>query len=207
MSEARTRILARLRAAQRTSRLPAVADDWRYEPPARSAPESLERFQHELSILGVEHHLADSVEDVRARVESLVAGRRVLSWDRERLPYDLGRVLKDPVFGSAPRDLQAAAEVGLTGCEAAVAETGSLVLLSGPGRSRAVSLLPPWHVAVVRRPDLVFSMGEFFRAHAGGIAAAASCTFVTGPSRTADIELTLTLGVHGPAAVTVVIGP
>jgi L-lactate dehydrogenase complex protein LldG len=207
MSEARTRILARLRAAQRTSRLPSVPDTWRYEPPSRSASQCLERLQRELSALAVEHHVVDSADDVRARVLSLVAGRRVLSWDAERLPYEVGRVLEAPAHGSSPRDVQAAAEVGVTGCEAAIAETGSLAVLSGPGQSRAVSLLPPFHVAVVRRQDLFFSMGEFFRARADRMAAAASCTFITGPSRTADIELTLTLGVHGPGAVAVVVGP
>ena len=50
-------------------------------------------------------------------------------------------------------------------------------------------------------------MGEFFRERRHRVAAAANCTFITGPSRTADIELTLTLGVHGPGKVTVVIGP
>jgi L-lactate dehydrogenase complex protein LldG len=50
-------------------------------------------------------------------------------------------------------------------------------------------------------------MGEFFRERAADIAAAANCTFVTGPSRTADIELTLTLGVHGPGRVVVIVGP
>jgi L-lactate dehydrogenase complex protein LldG len=70
-----------------------------------------------------------------------------------------------------------------------------------------VSLLPPAYLAVVRRGDLLFSMGEFFQSHAQALAGAANCTLVTGPSRTADIELTLTLGVHGPGRVTVVIGP
>ena len=63
------------------------------------------------------------------------------------------------------------------------------------------------HLAVVRRQDLFFGMGEFFARHDARIAGEAACTFVTGPSRTADIELTLTLGVHGPGRVVVVVGP
>jgi L-lactate dehydrogenase complex protein LldG len=59
----------------------------------------------------------------------------------------------------------------------------------------------------VQPKDLCFSMGEFFQTHAERVTASASCTFVTGPSRTADIELTLTLGVHGPGKVIVLVGP
>ena len=157
--------------------------------------------------MGVEHHLETSAADARGRVATFVEGRRVLSWAPERLPYDVGSLLKDASFGGSGRPEQAEAEVGLTGCDAAIAETGSLALLSGPGQSRAVSLLPPLHVAVVRPTDLWFSMGEFLSAQTGRLAGAACCTFITGPSRTADIELTLTLGVHGPGRVVVVIGP
>jgi L-lactate dehydrogenase complex protein LldG len=208
MSDARAAILRRLEAAQRTARLPPVeTGPAPSDTPPRTPGEILERFRAELSALGVESHVEDSAEAVRSRVAGLLAGRRVLSWDPAHLPYGLGEVLMDPVLGSGPRADQAAAEVGLTGCQAAVAETGSLVLLSGPGRARVVSLLPPAYVAVVRRADLCYSMGEFFREHAQGLEASASCTFITGPSRTADIELTLTLGVHGPGTVAVVVGP
>jgi L-lactate dehydrogenase complex protein LldG len=111
------------------------------------------------------------------------------------------------VFARSDRSLQAAAEVGVTGCDAGIAETASLVMFSGPGRSRAVSLLPPMHVAILERRHLCFSMAEMFSTHRGRLCEAASCTIITGPSRTADIELTLTLGIHGPGRVVVIVGP
>ena len=79
------------------------------------------------------------------------------------------------------------------------------MLLSGEGRPRAASLLPPIHLAIVRRAALRFDMDEYFRERADAISTASCCTFVTGPSRTSDIENDLTIGVHGPAAVVVLI--
>lgn len=203
---ARGAVLARVREAQRTARLPAQNVD-RPAPRARTASETLARFREELTALGVESFLEDSPQAVRSRVAGFSEGKRLLAWDADRLPYGVGALTAAATVGASPRDEQAQAEVGVTGCEAAVAETGSLVLLSGKGRSRAISLLPALHLAVVRREDIVFGMGDFYAASAARIDAAASCTFVSGPSRTADIELTLTLGVHGPGKLVVVIGP
>jgi L-lactate dehydrogenase complex protein LldG len=200
-------VLSRLTDAQRTARLP----EGDAAPPVLDSPHSPEeclgRFQQELTALGVDNHLEPTAEAVRARVKALLDGRRVLSWDPHLLPYELGPLLTAAAFGVSPRETQAGAEIGLTGCDGAIAETGTLALLSGKGRSRAISLLPPVHVAVVRSADIVFSMAEYFRTRADRMAEAAALTFVTGPSRTADIELTLTLGVHGPGTVIVVIGP
>jgi len=203
----RAAILSRVSMAQRTSRLPAspMAEPIALSP--RSAAECLERFRQELAALGVECHVEDSAAAVRERVAALVAGKAILGWDADQLPYDLGPVVAGAARGSSPREELARAEIGVTGCQAAIAETGSLALLSGRGRSRAVSLLPPVHLAVVKRGDLCFGMGEFFAANEARLASEANCTFVTGPSRTADIELTLTLGVHGPGKVIVVVGP
>jgi L-lactate dehydrogenase complex protein LldG len=208
---ARAAILQRVRQAQRTARIPPVHAE--HAPSAVAAPRRTEtyglpRFLSELTALGVANYVEETDDAVRERVRSIVGGRTVFSWDFDRLPYDLARVLPaGAARGVSPRDLQAAAEIGVTGCHAAVAETGSLVVLSGPGTPRAASLLPPVHLCVVRRSDLLPTMGEFFAARAADIAAAACCTFITGPSRTADIELTLTLGVHGPGEVIVVVGP
>jgi L-lactate dehydrogenase complex protein LldG len=208
MSDARARILATLRSAQQTARLP-VADrpPARPEPARRTTQECIDRFRAELAALGVDCYLESSAEGLRRRVVTLVDRRRILSWDSDLLPYGLGSLVRSATLGQHVRDRQAEAEVGLTGCDAAIAETGSLVLLSGKGKSRAISLLPPVHLAVVQPKDLCFSMGEFFQTHAERVTASASCTFVTGPSRTADIELTLTLGVHGPGKVIVLVGP
>ena len=70
-----------------------------------------------------------------------------------------------------------------------------------------VSLLPPFHVALVRSEDLHERFIDFVTARADALAQSSNCTFVTGPSRTADIELSLTIGVHGPGRVAIVIGP
>jgi L-lactate dehydrogenase complex protein LldG len=161
----------------------------------------------EARALGVDTFVETSPESVRDRLAALIAGLRVLSWNPDQLPYGAGAVVRSATFGSSPRAEQAVADVGVTGCHGAIAETGSLALLSTPGCSRAVSLLPPLHVALVRPDDLFYGMSDFFAAHADGIAAVSSCTFVTGPSRTADIELSLTIGVHGPARVVIIVGP
>ena len=92
----------------------------------------------------------------------------------------------------------------MTGAFALLADTGSLVLTSGKGRPRLASLLPPVHVALVRRDQLVPSLGALFTSHPRLAAEAANLVVITGPSRTADIEMTLTRGVHGPRSVHVV---
>jgi L-lactate dehydrogenase complex protein LldG len=203
----REAILDRLRLARASVRLPRAE-----APPAapfarRSREECLPRFLQEAAAVGVECWSEQTVAHVHQRVGELVAGLRVLSWDPGELPYGLGDLLGGAVLGRAPRAEQAAADIGVTGCDAAIAETGSLAMISAPGRSRTVSLLPPTHVAIVTPEQICGSMSEFFADRAKQLRHAASCTFITGPSRTADIELTLTLGIHGPGRVVVVLGP
>jgi L-lactate dehydrogenase complex protein LldG len=207
MSDARTLILDRIDRALRTARIPIEVSA--PVPAAAIGPDAqglLDRFLLEARAVGVEAFLEISAAAVRERLADIIRDRRILSWSPERLPYDAGAMVAGACLGSAALRDQAEAEVGVTGCHAAIAETGSLVLLSGPGSSRTVSLLPPLHVALVRPQDLYFGMGEFFESNGARMAEASCCTFVTGPSRTADIELSLTIGVHGPGQVVVIIG-
>jgi L-lactate dehydrogenase complex protein LldG len=206
---ARSAVLDRVKRARTTMWMPAVESP-RAGSPRPSEPGAaalLERFTMESKALGVAVHVEESAEAVRARVAAIVGARSALKWDDEHLPFGVGEVLREAATGASPRGVQAAAAVGVTGCDAAIAETGSLAMLSGPGKPRSASLLPPLHVCVMERRALIASMGQFFAARASDIGGAACCYFVTGPSRTADIELTLTLGVHGPGVVVVVVGP
>lgn len=102
------------------------------------------------------------------------------------------------------RDEAERAAVGITVGRYAVAETGSVVLFSGPGQGRLASLLPPVQVTVVREADVLATLAELFQ-RLSADPLASSVAVVTGPSRSADIENDLVLGVHGPSQVHVVL--
>lgn len=105
------------------------------------------------------------------------------------------------------RQALARADLGITGCSAAIAFTGSIVVDAARSLSRSTSLVPPFHLALVPRGHILPSASEFVRSLAerypGG--PPSQFVFITGPSRSADIEFTLTVGVHGPSAVYIVV--
>lgn len=98
-------------------------------------------------------------------------------------------------------------DVGITTAQAAIAETGTLVLEAESERHRLVSLLPPVHIAIVYARDIVLTIGDALsQLHRDDPKEMSrAITFITGPSRTADIELTLTIGVHGPKELYVIV--
>jgi L-lactate dehydrogenase complex protein LldG len=94
-------------------------------------------------------------------------------------------------------------DAGLTDVHAALAETGTLVVNSDASHSRGLSLVPPIHIAIVRQSDIMPDMIDYWARLAGmpGVALPSSQVFITGPSKTADIEGELIVGVHGPGQV------
>jgi L-lactate utilization protein LutB len=98
-------------------------------------------------------------------------------------------------------------DAGITMAQHAIAETGTLILEAERERHRLISLLPPIHIALVRSSDICLTIGDALKQLRGDSQRAMSraITFITGPSRTADIELTLTVGVHGPKEVYVIV--
>ena len=94
-------------------------------------------------------------------------------------------------------------EVGVSPAAYGLADTGSVVLLSGPEEPRARSLLPPAHVSLLREADLLPGLAELFAELGPELPSALA--IVTGPSRSADIEQKLTIGVHGPGEVHIIL--
>jgi L-lactate dehydrogenase complex protein LldG len=101
-----------------------------------------------------------------------------------------------PVPATADRAELLAADVGLSAAQWGIAETGTLVLDAALERHRCASLLPQVHVALLRPSRILATLGETLKTLARPLAPCV--TLVTGPSRTADIELKLVVGVHGP---------
>lgn len=160
-------------------------------------------FAKELTALGG-HYAECTRENVAQEILNILRDKGIVSllaWDTLYLPDDLLKELIESginVLYPTSEMLDDCSEIraGITGAAAGVADTGSLVLVAGPGRPLTASLLPELHIAILWEKDIVENLGqvlsrqELIQAPAGIV--------ITGPSRTADIEMTLTIGVHGP---------
>lgn len=142
-------------------------------------------------------------------------GVSVLSWREDGVDEHYLNGLPEPEASSAwskRSPLLRAAErsrLGIVWADYAVSNTGTLVLLARGGRGRSVSLLPDTLFAIIRADTLVTRMGEAFEAvrrdYPEAAAMPSSINLITGPSRSADIENDLTIGIHGPGKVYAVI--
>jgi L-lactate dehydrogenase complex protein LldG len=190
-------------------------------PPATGLPRR-ERFRAALEALAGIVHEASSIDqaaDVVAGIAARLGTSSILSWTDEAMALPgmtaalqargLAAVADDlPQAGDARASRLAelaALSLGLTGADAGLAETGSIVIASGPGRPRMASLLVPVHVAVLRVDRLVDSISGLLATRGDLVAAGSNLVAITGPSRTADIEHTLSRGVHGPGEVHVIL--
>lgn len=212
----RAAILSALRAAQTASRL----DQRLAPPPPRPGAVSLghdcwERLAEVLAPLEVRLRVAKTPEQALAHVADIARERGAGSYVRwPVLPFGLGEGADAALAGLARLEISegvrpcpelAHADLGLTGAHAALLDSGSLALVAGPDAPRSVSLLPAVHVCLVPRavlaPD-VSALPGLLEAHRDSAGRPPAClNLVTGPSSTADIELVLVRGVHGPVAV------
>lgn len=221
MSEARAQILARLREAR--DGLPdAPAPPAQYQPVSILDDETpdglLTRFRTELENLQGEVYVVADEEAALDQVLSLLAEsgtRQALTWDWPHIPLPgLALALGEAgieALQARPDNREAceAAEVGISGADAAIAATGSLVVSTAPGMGRLATLLPPQHVVLLRQEQLLPSLEAWVAQQRAGdlahLGTRSNLCIITGPSRTADIEKNLVLGVHGPGRLQVVV--
>jgi L-lactate dehydrogenase complex protein LldG len=200
-----------LPAATQTALTERVATHRRNLVPARAA--ALDgKAQVDLFVA-----MAEEVQTTVARVASEIdipaEVARYLA--AENLPAELV-MAPDPALDKVPwnerpllRIRRGRAESGdavsLTPCLAAVAETGTLMLVSGAGTPTTLNFLPDTHIVVVRAGQVVASYEDGWDLLRAQVAMPRTVNFVTGPSRTGDIEQRIQLGAHGPRRLHVVL--
>jgi len=186
----------------RTAQTPLSLRPAIYEPRLPESPDSeIERFLGEIKKLsGVGQKLVSS--DIDSSLKTLITEQNIHKATAWETPYlrqlgiteilnTLGVELVSP---NAHKHEMAQCDLGITEADYLLPETGTIVLSSSVEKPRAVSLLPRVHLAIVRPEMLRADMHQVF------VEAKDKnyLVFITGASRTADIELTTTLGVHGP---------
>jgi L-lactate utilization protein LutC len=206
---ARDAILARVMAGLRDARVPA-AEDRALPPLSIPASERFERFRARLESVGGRVQRVANVAAARAAVAEIVrasGARRLFLSDAPLVERVAEGLMLPRASAQSPRAELFEAELGITTAQWGIAETGTLVLESVRESHRQASLLPPVHVALLPADWLLGTLGEALAAvrASTGEPASRTITFVTGPSRTADIELTLVVGVHGPRELHVLV--
>ena len=159
-------------------------------------------FCSALEKLAGKTYVANSHADAQAYVTSMTAGRTVVTSDSPLL-HACG--VASPVSGDQHRSACAEAAFGITGAAYALADTGSLVMLASSEEARLLSLLPPVHIAIIERGQILTGLDELLGKIPLPADVTSSMVLITGPSRTADIEQILVRGVHGPGELHVVI--
>ncbi|WP_349604160.1 MULTISPECIES: LutC/YkgG family protein [Cupriavidus] len=221
-NDARDRIFARIRAAQGRPVRPtsgereAVADYLARHPQGPRPMPAADLTEH---FLAQAQRMASTVDRVATMEEvpaatvrfldSLSLVHRAVAWDAlGALPWQAAGIEVEcrPPVREVEADHDHGDLVGITGCFCAIAETGSLMLLSGPTTFASAALLPETHVAVVPRSRIVAGLEDAFalvRSERGELPRATN--IISGPSRTGDIEQTIVLGAHGPYRVHVIL--
>ena len=208
----REKILGRMGTAQKPfPSAQSPADHMAVTPLAADNQEFLTaRFVQEAETLACDVH---SVEDGIAATQLILAiiegEKRILAWDFDQIPCSkLKSALHEANIMVAVHD-DASVLFGLTGADAALAATGSLVIVSGPGRHRTTCLLPQTHIAVITQDQILPNMESWLsrqrQNELEAFSQAANINIISGPSRTADIGMELILGMHGPGVLHIII--
>lgn len=197
--------------AKSTAPKPAQAQARQWLPPvADTFEDQLACFRENAANLKADFHLANSPDELAKLLTELrdrEGWKRVASHTGE-LTAAAGRALALPVCKTDQRYDVAELEgcdAGISECDALIAQTGSVLVTSRSAGGRALSVLPPHHVVLARREQLLRDLPAAFQLlqQKYGTDYPSMISFITGPSRTGDIERILVLGAHGPKKLTI----
>jgi L-lactate dehydrogenase complex protein LldG len=207
----RDTILNRLRAARQPfTDVPPIEEAVPVVPMADTSPDALrQRFILEAETLGCYVYEVSDEQAMDMVIELIGGDTQVLSWEAAHIPLD-GYADSLQAAGIQIADQKDnTVRVGITGVDAGLAGTGSLVLVGSAGKYRTTSLLPDRHIAVLRTDRLLPGMESWIASQREQGAAAfrdpANTVIITGPSKTADIAQELIKGAHGPREVHIVL--
>jgi L-lactate dehydrogenase complex protein LldG len=174
------------------------------------------RMASEVEEVGGTAHLVDDLAGAQQALRGLLKQygvTRALCWQHpllDRLGLDelltsehveqISHATLAALDQDAQRSQMISADLGISSVTHAIAETGTLSVASQPGQERLASLLPPVHVAVITSDQILPDLLDLFTRleESGPESLPSNLTLITGPSKTGDIELQLTTGVHGP---------
>jgi len=170
----------------------------------------IELFQQALEAVSGHCSIVQNIDEAARNVQQIVdqrKARRVAVSDSTLVKGILKRLKTEAAFLDAPNQSELfECDLGITSAQWAIAETGTLVLEAERERHRLASLVPPVHVAMVEAGRIRRTMSEILELIKNtDIGLSRTVTFITGPSRTSDIELTLAIGVHGPGELHVIV--
>lgn len=205
----REALLAEVRQAlgRKPGQAPSAPPLVRIVIPEIPAEQRIALFQSRLEELGGKVYRVPTLAAARDKVAQLIDGPSVASNSAVLAKAGIStmpNVTSGYAEATAVREACRTAACGITSADFALAETGTLVMIASPQEARLVSLLPPVHIAVVPVNRLLTGLDELYTLKATPADATSSMVFITGPSRSADIEMILVRGVHGPRIVHVI---
>ena len=182
----------------------------------------INQFIHEAHAVKAQAHLTFDYNSATEKIIDILSNqpnKQYISWNENWLPIpNLISILKKEYYERCPNNIPSDADkrhaiykqleqipVGITGCSAGLADTGSIILESNPGQGRLCSLIVPVHIALIHSNQIYQNMASYINVQPDIGERSSNLNIVTGPSRTSDITQTLTLGVHGPGTLHIII--
>ena len=192
----------------------AVSPEKWLPPVGQALEQQIELFRKNAEDLKAEFRVCADLSEASQHIKNLASAGRWKKIGRhsgeltDAVARDLGLPVVLTDHGYSVNDLESC-DAALTGCEALVAQTGSVLVSAPSAGGRALSVLPPHHVVLARRgqmvPDLSVALQRVQEKYRDKFPSFLS--FISGPSRTGDIERILVLGAHGPKKLTILLLP